>query len=335
MVRRRAEPTMSSGTALGAPSRSASATPHRTARPPCAARSPLPRSPMTAGRSPPAPTSTRSPTPSSGTTSPGTAASNRRPPARRSVPPPPRPDRWAPPSPRRRRYGPVRGGRFGSRWPGTCRWSSSAPGDAGGSATPGDWGRSGLRALDLARHALAETPAWRAAIEAWQRPILDDPARPDWYRAALFNELYFLVDGGTFWEAGRGRRAGADRATIRAGSPCSSASTTRSTTRSTSTSTPRSRCSPCIPELELRGIRDLLAAIPVDDPEIVTIEASGTDSAAQGRLDRAPRCRRPRRRPVLPPQLVPLPGRQRLEGPRAEVRAPGLARRARRRTRGR
>ena len=25
---------------------------------------------------------------------------------------------------------------------------------------------------------------------------------PAWYRAALFNELYFLVDGGTFWEAG-------------------------------------------------------------------------------------------------------------------------------------
>ena len=31
------------------------------------------------------------------------------------------------------------------------------------------------------------------------------PRRPGaarWYRAALFNELYFLVDGGTFWEAG-------------------------------------------------------------------------------------------------------------------------------------
>ena len=29
-----------------------------------------------------------------------------------------------------------------------------------------------------------------------------DPGRPDWYAMALFNELYFLVDGGTFWEAG-------------------------------------------------------------------------------------------------------------------------------------
>ena len=42
------------------------------------------------------------------------------------------------------------------------------------------------------------------------------------------------------------------------------------------------------PELELRGIRDLLAAIPVDDPEIVTIEASGLRGAAQGAVARCP-----------------------------------------------
>ena len=42
-----------------------------------------------------------------------------------------------------------------------------------------------------------------------------------------------------------------------------------------STSTRRSRSSASIPDLEARGIRDLLAAIAVDDPEIVTIEASG------------------------------------------------------------
>ena len=43
---------------------------------------------------------------------------------------------------------------------------------------------------------------WRDAIERWQGPILEADDRPDWYKAALFNELYFLVDGGTFWEAG-------------------------------------------------------------------------------------------------------------------------------------
>ncbi len=29
--------------------------------------------------------------------------------------------------------------------------------------------------------------------------MLDAPERPDWYKAALCNELYYLVDGGTFW----------------------------------------------------------------------------------------------------------------------------------------
>ncbi len=49
------------------------------------------------------------------------------------------------------------------------------------------------------------------------------------------------------------------------------------------------------PELEMRGIRDLLAAIPVDDREIVTIEASGAVGAAQGRGHGAARRRRARR----------------------------------------
>jgi non-lysosomal glucosylceramidase len=137
-----------------------------------------------------------------------------------------------------------------------------------------DWGRSGDRAWDMARHALAETPAWRAAIEAWQRPILDDPVRPDWYRAALFNELYFLVDGGTFWEAGEVGGPLPDRHDLG-----------------------RFALLECVdypfydtvdvdfyasfallelyPELEQRGIRDLLATIPIDDRSTVTILASG------------------------------------------------------------
>ena len=73
---------------------------------------------------------------------------------------------------------------------------------SGGSATPATGGGPGGGPGISPAHALAEAPAWRAAIEAWQAPILDDPERPDWYTMALFNELYFLVDGGTFWEAG-------------------------------------------------------------------------------------------------------------------------------------
>ena len=136
------------------------------------------------------------------------------------------------------------------------------------------WGRSGDRAWDLASHALAEAPAWRAAIEAWQGPILSDPERPAWYRAALFNELYFLVDGGTFWEAGE------------VGGPLPSPDDVG-----------RFALLECVdypfydtvdvdfyasfallelyPELEQHGIRDLYATIAVDDPTSVTIQASG------------------------------------------------------------
>jgi non-lysosomal glucosylceramidase len=65
-----------------------------------------------------------------------------------------------------------------------------------------EWGTSGRRADELAGHALRAIPDWRAAIEAWQAPILAATNRPAWYKAALFNELYFLVDGGTIWHDG-------------------------------------------------------------------------------------------------------------------------------------
>jgi non-lysosomal glucosylceramidase len=65
-----------------------------------------------------------------------------------------------------------------------------------------EWGTTGTRADELATHALDAIPSWRAAIESWQAPILAATNRPDWYKAALFNELYFLVDGGTIWHDG-------------------------------------------------------------------------------------------------------------------------------------
>lgn len=36
-------------------------------------------------------------------------------------------------------------------------------------------------------------------IDAWQRPVLSDPDLPDWYKSAIFNELYYISDGGTVW----------------------------------------------------------------------------------------------------------------------------------------
>jgi non-lysosomal glucosylceramidase len=65
-----------------------------------------------------------------------------------------------------------------------------------------EWGTSGGRAHELAAEALRRLPDWRAAIERWQAPVLEAEDRPDWYKAALFNELYYVVDGGTVWPDG-------------------------------------------------------------------------------------------------------------------------------------
>lgn len=61
------------------------------------------------------------------------------------------------------------------------------------------YGADGSAAPAIARDALLRAADWEAQIAAWQQPVLDDPALPDWYKMALFNELYYLVDGGTWW----------------------------------------------------------------------------------------------------------------------------------------
>ncbi|HVO72314.1 MAG TPA: GH116 family glycosyl-hydrolase, partial [Aggregatilineaceae bacterium] len=65
------------------------------------------------------------------------------------------------------------------------------------------FGRDGTHAWDIAAEGLARADEWRAAIEAWQAPILADDSTPLWYKTALFNELYYVADGGTAWELGR------------------------------------------------------------------------------------------------------------------------------------
>lgn len=64
------------------------------------------------------------------------------------------------------------------------------------------WGRDGTNAWAIAADAQHHYRDWRDQIERWQAPILADPTRPEWYKTALFNELYFLVDGGTLWVDG-------------------------------------------------------------------------------------------------------------------------------------
>jgi len=62
--------------------------------------------------------------------------------------------------------------------------------------------RSGANAWAIGAEALGCRSDWSTAIDAWQAPILADPTRPEWYKGALFNELYYLVDGGTVWTNG-------------------------------------------------------------------------------------------------------------------------------------
>ena len=60
-------------------------------------------------------------------------------------------------------------------------------------------GESGTNAWKVARTALEQDENWSAQIDAWQKPYIEDESKPDWYRGELFNELYILADGGTFW----------------------------------------------------------------------------------------------------------------------------------------
>jgi non-lysosomal glucosylceramidase len=151
------------------------------------------------------------------------------------------------------------------------------------------WGISGERAFDIAMHGLAHEAEWRAAIEAWQAPILADPLRPEWYKGALFNELYFLLDGGTFW--GTELEPPADR------DEASAAADAHGTDGVDGEVRHRFALIECFdypfyntvdvnfyasfailalwPRLELATIRDVVEAVPVDDPLVVTIESDG------------------------------------------------------------
>ncbi|KAK3608169.1 hypothetical protein CHS0354_034127 [Potamilus streckersoni] len=60
----------------------------------------------------------------------------------------------------------------------------------------GDKGDSGPK---LCSYALHNYPDWEHKIEEWQNPVLQCSAIPAWYKSALFNELYYVSDGGTVW----------------------------------------------------------------------------------------------------------------------------------------
>ncbi|KAF0300940.1 Non-lysosomal glucosylceramidase [Amphibalanus amphitrite] len=70
------------------------------------------------------------------------------------------------------------------------------------------WFAAGRQGAErLCQYALDNYRRWEEAIDAWQQPVLDDPELPDWYKSAIFNELYFISDGGSLWL----EMAGADK----------------------------------------------------------------------------------------------------------------------------
>ena len=71
------------------------------------------------------------------------------------------------------------------------------------------YGCNGENAWAIARDGLRNASTWSDAIDAWQAPYVNDESKPLWYRGMLFNELYTLTDGGSFW----GRPVGSDSKT--------------------------------------------------------------------------------------------------------------------------
>ncbi|VDP04211.1 unnamed protein product, partial [Heligmosomoides polygyrus] len=51
----------------------------------------------------------------------------------------------------------------------------------------------------LCTRAIRRRTYWEHALDDWQGPILKHPRLPDWYKSAIFNELYFITDGGSLW----------------------------------------------------------------------------------------------------------------------------------------
>jgi non-lysosomal glucosylceramidase len=136
------------------------------------------------------------------------------------------------------------------------------------------WGTGGDHAFEIAAHGLEQRGAWRTEIEAWQAPVLDDPARPEWYQGALFNELYYLLDGGTFWGS-EAETSGAtsDMASEQFGLlECFDYAYYNTSDVNFSASF---ALLALWPRLELLTIRNLAAMVPADDPVTVTIRASG------------------------------------------------------------
>jgi non-lysosomal glucosylceramidase len=61
------------------------------------------------------------------------------------------------------------------------------------------YGTTGTNSWEMARDGLLNASQWSDQIDAWQAPYINDESKPLWYRGMLFNEMYILADGGSFW----------------------------------------------------------------------------------------------------------------------------------------
>lgn len=134
------------------------------------------------------------------------------------------------------------------------------------------FGTSGLAAWDIAAEGLAREAEWRDRIERWQAPILADPGRPAWYRAALFNELYMLVDGGTFWADAEADGRAVDGPGPFALLECFDYPFYNTLDVYFYASFALIHL---WPDLARRVVRDFVATVDVDDPEVVPVYATG------------------------------------------------------------
>ncbi|KAL3286494.1 hypothetical protein HHI36_000999 [Cryptolaemus montrouzieri] len=54
-------------------------------------------------------------------------------------------------------------------------------------------------AIKISQYALQNYKQWERDIYAWQSKILNDPNLPAWFKTGVFNQLYFVSDGGSIW----------------------------------------------------------------------------------------------------------------------------------------
>jgi non-lysosomal glucosylceramidase len=54
-------------------------------------------------------------------------------------------------------------------------------------------------ALNIASYSFANEASWCETLRNWRRPIIENKKLPNYYKCCLFNELYFMSDGGTVW----------------------------------------------------------------------------------------------------------------------------------------